>query len=104
MVEIAITSVWRTARSLAAAAALALALAGCAEEAPITAADAGADTLPPDPCGGKCDSAQLCVQGSEGEYGCAMICFNQLHCWSGCCVPLDGTPYNVCRPTNVCFP
>jgi hypothetical protein len=78
-------------------------LSGCAEDVAIP----GPDASPPDavdPCGNRCTSDQLCVQDSEGQYGCALICYNQLHCWSGCCVPLDGTPYNVCRPTNVCFP
>src|SRR5262245_22947915 len=103
--EIAITSPRRVVRTLAAVAALALVLVGCSEESALPPEpDAGADTAPPDPCGGRCTSAQLCVQGSEGEYSCAMICFNQLHCWSGCCLPLDGTAYNVCRPSNACFP
>jgi hypothetical protein len=56
-----------------------------------------------DPCGGKCDNVQLCVQDAEGVYGCAMICANQLRCWSGCCLALEGTGYNVCRPSSYCF-
>jgi hypothetical protein len=81
--------------------ALAL-LSGCAEDVAIPAPDASPDAV--DQCGNRCTSDQLCVQDAEGQYSCALICYNQLHCWSGCCVPLDGTPYNVCRPTNVCFP
>jgi hypothetical protein len=58
---------------------------------------------PPDPCQGRCSEVQLCVQDTEGHYDCAMICANQFHCWSGCCLPVGGTGYNVCRPTNYCF-
>jgi hypothetical protein len=57
-----------------------------------------------DPCGGICTEVELCAKDSQGTYGCARICANQLRCWSGCCLPLDDTGYNVCRPTNHCFP
>jgi hypothetical protein len=57
-----------------------------------------------DPCAGRCNEAELCVADATEQYGCARICANQLHCWSGCCLPLDDTGYNVCRPTGACFP
>jgi hypothetical protein len=75
----------------------------CSSGEAIPAPDGGSpDAI--DRCGNRCTSDQLCVEAAEGEYTCAQICFNQLHCWSGCCVPLDGSPYNVCRPSTVCFP
>ena len=55
-----------------------------------------------DACGGKCTEVELCVPDNDGVYGCARICANQLHCWSGCCLPV-GNDYNVCRPTNYCY-
>jgi hypothetical protein len=99
MMDTAITVGRRMGRILVALAFL----AGCSEEVAIPAtSDASPDAV--DQCGNRCTSDQLCVADSEGQYSCALICYNQLHCWSGCCVPLDGSPYNVCRPTNVCFP
>jgi hypothetical protein len=77
-------------------------LAGCG--------DGGAGHEPPepaaklDPCGGLCTEVELCVPDRDGNHGCARICANQLRCWSGCCLPLGETGYNVCRPTNYCFP
>jgi hypothetical protein len=69
----------------------------------------GAESHPPapvakiDPCGGVCSEAELCVQDRDGRFACARICANQLRCWSGCCLPLGDSGYNVCRPTNYCF-
>ena len=68
-------------------------------------------TMPPDggivavldPCGGRCTEVELCVQDKESNPVCARICANQLRCWSGCCLPLGDTGYNVCRPTNYCY-
>jgi hypothetical protein len=57
-----------------------------------------------DPCGGKCNETELCTRDRDGKFGCNRICVNQLRCWSGCCLPLEGTNLNVCRPTNYCFP
>ena len=56
-----------------------------------------------DACGGLCTEVELCVKDNEGRYGCARLCANQLRCWSGCCLPVADTPYNVCRPTNYCY-
>jgi hypothetical protein len=85
--------------------ALVMALAACAE-APDDAAP-----VPPEPikaeldaCGGQCTDLQLCVADEAGKPLCANLCANQFHCWSGCCRPEGDTGYNVCRPTNVCFP
>jgi hypothetical protein len=83
--------------------AVVMALTACADgpdEPAVPAVDAGA----PDPCGGTCSNVQLCVKDEEGAPICANICANQFHCWTGCCRPVDDTGYNVCRPTNVCFP
>jgi hypothetical protein len=74
-------------------------LASCADGPELPAP--GQDAL--DQCGGQCSNVQLCVQDAEGVFGCAMICANQFHCWSGCCQRLENTGYNVCRPTNVCY-
>jgi hypothetical protein len=88
--------------------ALALFLAGCGEDqgmnpkppplhtTEVTARDPG-------PCGGTCSEAELCVRDAAGKYGCARICANQFHCWSGCCLALKDTGYNVCRPNEYCF-
>lgn len=57
-----------------------------------------------DPCNGRCTEVELCAPEGEGEVACARICANQLHCWSGCCLPLGDSGYNVCRPTERCFP
>jgi hypothetical protein len=68
--------------------------------------ESGAPVLPGpplDPCGGRCSEIELCAKNDDGSYGCATICANQLHCWSGCCIHLDGTNYNVCRPSNICY-
>jgi len=56
-----------------------------------------------DPCGGRCDVTELCVEGAPGIHECARLCANQLRCWSGCCLPLGDTGYNVCRPRDLCF-
>ena len=56
-----------------------------------------------DPCGGRCTNVQLCVMDDKGVPGCAMICANQFHCWSGCCLAAGDTGYNVCRPRTDCF-
>jgi hypothetical protein len=82
--------------------ASALLLAACADGEGVSPRDA-APEVASDPCGDRCNSAQLCVQDTEGVYACAMICANQLHCWSGCCLSLEATGYNVCRPTSYCF-
>jgi hypothetical protein len=57
----------------------------------------------PDPCAGQCSEVELCARNEDGTHACAPICANQLHCWSGCCVPLEGTAYNICRPSNICY-
>jgi hypothetical protein len=57
----------------------------------------------PDRCGGTCSEAQLCVPDAQGAYACAMICANQFHCWSGCCLAFGDSGYNVCRPNSACF-
>jgi|1185.fasta_scaffold1854234_1 hypothetical protein len=82
---------------------VALVAAACSGGETMGIPDGGGVDAVPDPCAGRCSEVELCVQGSEGEYECAMICANQLHCWSGCCVPAEGQPYTVCRPANICF-
>jgi hypothetical protein len=72
-----------------------------AEAPPAPSPDAGAAT---DRCGGKCSNVELCVADEKGDFGCARICANQFHCWSGCCLPAGDTGYNVCRATEICFP
>lgn len=62
----------------------------------------GTPPVPQDPCQGACDPAQLCVV--EGPPACLNICRNELHCWSGCCLPVGDAGYLVCRPASVCFP
>ena len=57
-----------------------------------------------DACRGMCSEVELCASDKSGGFGCARFCANQLHCWSGCCLPLERTGYNVCRPTRDCFP
>lgn len=61
----------------------------------------GTCTADPPPCGGTCDVAERCVEGV-----CRRICANQLHCWSGCCLPEprtgDAAVYNVCMPEEAC--
>jgi hypothetical protein len=56
----------------------------------------------PDPCGGRCSEVELCTTDGD-EPLCARICANQLRCWTGCCLPLADTEYNVCRPARACF-
>ena len=83
---------------------LLLLLTSCAEGEPKEEkTDAGGSTANIDRCGGACTEVELCVEDKEGKYGCARICANQLRCWSGCCLPLEETGYNVCRPNNYCF-
>jgi hypothetical protein len=82
---------------------LLLVLTACAEGEPMERVDAGGTTAKVDHCGGACTEVELCVEDKEGKYGCARICANQLRCWSGCCLPLGDTGYNVCRPNNYCF-
>jgi hypothetical protein len=87
--------------------AVLMALTACSEgpDDPIVPApDAGTTLVALDPCGGTCSNVQLCVKGEDGAPICANICANQFHCWTGCCRPLDDSGYNVCRPSNVCFP
>jgi hypothetical protein len=87
-------------------AALALLLVGCdGTDLTPPAGDAGQSTpvVAKDPCGGKCNTIELCVPDAEGVYGCSQICANQLRCWSGCCLPVEGIGYNVCRPSSYCF-
>jgi|SRR3954447_15639973 hypothetical protein len=61
------------------------------------------ESVKADRCQGRCSETQLCVQDRGGEYGCAMICANQFHCWSGCCLAFGDSGYNVCRPNDYCF-
>jgi hypothetical protein len=86
---------------------LAFLVASCGEEPadpPPPPMHAPEVTAPnPDSCGGSCSEVELCVQDAEGKYGCARICANQFHCWSGCCLALGSTGYNVCRPNDYCF-
>lgn len=79
-----------------------LLLAACGEEEPAIAARS--NTTKVDPCDGRCSEVELCAPDTEGQHACARICANQLRCWSGCCLPLGDTGYNVCRPTDYCFP
>ncbi len=77
--------------------------ASCEGDATLLTADGGGHTAVLDPCAGKCTEVELCVQDKDGVYGCARICANQLRCWSGCCLAVGDTGYNVCRPTNYCY-
>jgi hypothetical protein len=81
---------------------LVLLFTGCAEGEPMVPPDS-ATAATVDACGGRCTEVELCVQDRESQWGCARICANQLRCWSGCCLPLGDTGYNVCRPTNYCY-
>jgi hypothetical protein len=76
--------------------------ASCGEGEMSTATDAG-HAMVLDHCNGRCTEVELCVQDNESNHVCARICANQLRCWSGCCLPLGDTGYNVCRPTNYCY-
>jgi len=76
--------------------------ASCDEGNMVMAPDAGHAAVL-DPCGGRCTEVELCVPDKESNFACARICANQLRCWSGCCLPLGDTGYNVCRPTNYCY-
>jgi hypothetical protein len=82
--------------------ALALLALGCdggdAAEPPPPSAVRAADA-----CLGRCSEVELCVSDQQGQPTCARICANQLRCWSGCCLRVPGTDYNVCRPSNACF-
>jgi hypothetical protein len=92
----------RPCRWLAAVALLAL--TACAVDDPEAPAQPPAPDAGTDRCGGKCSNVELCQADEQGTFGCARICANQFHCWSGCCLPAGDTGYNVCRATEICFP
>jgi hypothetical protein len=91
--------------------ALALLLCGCRLDVSGTAPlDGGADADP-------CSASEILIQDDAGATVCAQICANQLHCWSGCCLPAvvpvadpaggetdAGPGLMVCMPESVCFP
>ncbi len=66
--------------------------------------DDPSDALAPLCNGILCDSNEICV-AEEGEpaSSCHLICANQLHCWSGCCLPSGVRNYNVCKATELCY-
>jgi hypothetical protein len=81
---------------------LALAAGSCGS--PDDEAPPAAPNVERDPCGNRCSNVELCVKDAAGGYGCALICANQLRCWSNCCVRVDDSDYKVCRPRDVCYP
>jgi hypothetical protein len=84
--------------------ALALLVAACNGDADAASPpDAAPNATKSDPCNGRCESNELCLRDEEGVYACALMCANQLHCWSLCCLPVQGTTDNVCRPSSLCY-
>jgi hypothetical protein len=93
----------RLARACATFVLLFLTACDEAETVDAPAPDGGGMIAKLDRCAGACAVEELCVEDRDGKYGCARICANQLRCWSGCCLPLGDTGYNVCRPNNYCY-
>jgi hypothetical protein len=84
--------------------ALALLLAACDGSGELSPPDAAPKSIQStDACNGRCDSNELCLPTEGGGHACELICANQLHCWSLCCLPVEGIDNNVCRPSNLCY-
>jgi hypothetical protein len=95
----------RTARLLRTfSCAVALLLAACDGEGEASPPDGAAPlSIQTDLCNGRCESNEVCLPDEGGGHSCALICANQLHCWSGCCLRVQELDTNVCRPSSLCY-